>query len=213
MTNLLFPDLPAVPIAEEGSDVAYTPDSVARACVAYLAAHGGIPEGWWEPAAGEGAWLPALQEVSPGIATELDPNALSVRLGFALCRDALKGPPANWVQSVVTNPPFSCAAQLLRVCLAIATCEMVCFLVLQSWIVAPGKDGEERLDLIWGPTARPVEQVVLYPRIAFQGPGRSGASTDMREYCLLVWRRQPDGSWLATDTKLRRLDWRSGVVQ
>jgi len=57
-----------------------------------------------------------------------------------------------------------------------------------------------------------VEQVVLYPRIAFQGPGRDGGSTDMREYCLLVWRRQSDGSWLSPGTTLRRLDWRTGVV-
>ena len=208
----LFPTLEALPVAESGPDVAYTPDAVARACVAYLVAHGGIPGTWWEPAAGEGAWLPALQEIAPGIATELDPNALSVRLGFALCRDALKGAPQPWVESVVTNPPFTCAAQLLRVCLGISTCDLVCFLVLQSWIVAPGKPPEERLDLLWGPTARPVEQVVLYPRIAFQGPGRDGGSTDMREYCLLVWRRQSDGSWLAPVTTLRRLDWRTGVV-
>jgi hypothetical protein len=56
----LFPALEAVPVAESGSDVAYTPDPVARACVAYLTAHGGIPSGWWEPAAGEGAWLPPV---------------------------------------------------------------------------------------------------------------------------------------------------------
>lgn len=209
----LFPDLQAVPVAEEGSDVAYTPDVVARASVAYLAGRGWIGGPWWEPCCGAGNWLPALMDFAPGIATELDPNALAVRLGFAIQRNALKGPPSGFEPAcIVTNPPFTCAAQLLRVCLAVPTVKMVCFLVLQSWNVAPGKEPEQRKDLCWGPTARPVEQVVLYPRIAFEGPGRSGTTTDMREYCLLIWRRQPDGSWLAPVTTLRRLDWRTGEV-
>ena len=211
----LFPDLEAVPECAPGSDVAYTPDAVARACVAYLDTRGWIGGAWWEPCCGAGNWLPALQDLAPGVATELDSNALAVRLGFARQWDALKGPPSPGFDPacIVTNPPFTCAAQLLRVCLAIPTVKTICFLVLQAWIVAPGKEQEQRLDLLWGPSARPVEQVVLYPRIAFQGPGRDGGSTDMREYCLLIWRRQPDGSWLAPVTTLRRLDWRSGVVQ
>ena len=212
--NRLFPDLPAVPTAEEGSDVAYTPAACAAACVRYLADNGGIPCPYWEPFAGGGAWIDPLDTIGPGFASELDPHAASIGIG-AHVWDAAKGPRPSWmpIRSVVTNPPFTCAASMLRRFLQIEGVDLVCFLVLQAWIVAPGKEQEQRLDLIWGPTARPVEQVVLYPRIAFEGPGRSGTTTDMREYCLLIWRRQPDGSWLAPVTTLHRLDWRSGVVQ
>ena len=213
----LFPTLEAIPVAESGSDVAYTPEAVAFQCVAYVTDNvldgrrGG--ESWCEPCAGAGAFVRAMAQEIAGraLALELDPNAASVRDGLAVQGDALTADYAG-VQVVITNPPFTAAARLLRRLLAATDMQVVCFLVLQSWIVAPGKPPEERLDLLWGPTARPMEQVVLYPRIAFQGPGRDGGSTDMREYCLLVWRRQSDGSWLSPVTTLRRLDWRTGVV-
>ena len=210
--STLFPTLEAVPECAAASDAAYTPAACAFACVRYLVESGGLPCPYWEPFAGGGAWLDPLDTIGPGFASELDPNAPSIGIG-AHVWDAGKGPKSSWgkIASIVTNPPFTGAASLLRSFLALDV-DLICFLVLQSWIVAPGKDGEERLDLVWGPTARPVEQVVLYPRIKFQGPGRDGVSSDTREYCLLVWRRQPDGSWLSPVTTLRRLDWRTGVV-
>ena len=217
MTNALFPGREALPVAEEGSDVAYTPDTVAFQCVVYVVDRimGGRRHGqsWAEPCAGDAAFARVMASEIAGrsLVMELDPKAASVRDGVAVQGDALVADYTG-VEVVITNPPFTCAAQLLRVCLAIPTVKTICFLVLQAWIVAPGKEPEQRLDLLWGPSARPVEQVVLYPRIAFEGPGRSGTTTDMREYCLLVWRRQPDGSWLAPVTTLRRLDWRTGVV-
>jgi hypothetical protein len=215
--NPLFPDLEAVPVAESGSDVAYTPDAVAFQCVVYVVDRllGGRRHGqhWCEPCAGDGAFARAMtsEVAGPAMVLELDPMAGAVQSGLAMQGDALAVDYSR-IEVVITNPPFTCAAQLLRRLLDCPTMGTVCFLVLQGWIVAPGKAPEERLDLLWGPTARPVEQVVLYPRIAFQGPGRSGTDTDMREYCLLIWRRQADGSWLAPVTTLRRLDWRTGGV-
>ena len=213
--NALFPDLEPVPAPDEGPDVAYTPEAVTRACVRFLADGGHLSGAWWEPCAGGGAWLPALQEWGPGYASEIDPKAASVATGLAWQHDALLGPLPQMVrvECVVTNPPFSCAALLLRKWLSIPTVATVALLLRRDWVVPEGipEKGTYRLDLCWGPVARPVVDLALYPRVSFEGPDR-GKGTDTREYSLFVWRRQSDGSWLAPVTTLRRLDWRTGVV-
>ena len=85
------------PQASAGSDVAYTPDDVAEACVDYLIPN--FVEGpcsWWDPCAGGGAFPRALQRrLGPGHATELDAHAESVRSGLAVVGDALQGPPSE----------------------------------------------------------------------------------------------------------------------
>ena len=74
---------------------------------------------WWEPCAGSGNWLQVLGDpqrgLGPGMATELDPQAESVRSGRAVQGDALQGPPGDFEpENIVTNPPFSISPQLLR---------------------------------------------------------------------------------------------------
>lgn len=218
MIPSLFPDLAQVAPAD-GSDVAYTPAAVAEACVRYLVAHHELRGPWWEPCAGSGNWLPALGSpqrggLGPGMASELDPQALAVQQGRALQHDAMLGPPGDFEpECIVTNPPFSISPQLLRSFIRIPSVRMIALLLLQQWIVPDGQGAERRRDLCWGPLARPTHQILLYPRIAFEGPGRSTGTTDMREYALYVWGRQPDGGWCPPGpTVLRRLNWATGEL-
>ena len=213
MIPSLFPDLAQVAPAD-GSDVAYTPAAVAEACVRYLVAHHELRGPWWEPCAGSGNWLPALGRAGTGDASELDPQAESVRSGAAMQRDALMGPVFGFEpECIVTNPPFSIAPQLLRRFLEVRSARLIALLLLQQWIVPDGQGAERRRDLCWGPLARPTHQVLLYPRIAFEGPGRSTGATDMREYSLYVWWRHAAGGWCPPGpTVLRRLNWATGEL-
>ena len=215
--NSLFPDLEPVPTADEGPDVAYTPDAVARACVRFLVGRNLLSGAYWEPCSGSGAWLPALDEYGPGFASELDPKAASVATGIAWQHDAAKGPLPQMVNvgCIVTNPPFSCAGILLRRWLEIPTVQTIVLLLRRDWIVPEGSEEKEtyRLDLCWGPYAKIAMEVILYPRVPFGGPGRDEKGTDTREYSLFVWQRQTDGTWRAqSPLRAYRLDWRSGVV-
>lgn len=212
----LFPDLAQVAPAD-GSDVAYTPAAVAEACVRFLHQECWMFGSWWEPCAGSGNWLSALgarSGLGPGMASELDPQSESVRSGRAVQRDALQGPPGDFEpENIVTNPPFSISPQLLRSFIQIPSARMIALLLLQQWIVPDGQGAERRRDLCWGPVARPTHQILLYPRIAFEGPGRVVGATDMREYALYLWHRQPDGSWCPPrPTVLRRLNWATGEL-
>lgn len=216
MIPSLFPQLPQV-APTDGSDVAYTPAAVAEACVRFLHQECWMHGSWWEPCAGSGNWLRALGSrsgVGPGMATELDPQAESVRSGRAVQGNALQGPPGNFEpENIVTNPPFSIAPQLLRSFLEIPSARMIALLLLQQWIVPDGQGEERRRDLCWGPVARPTHQILLYPRIAFEGPGRSTGGTDMREYALYVWWRHAAGGWCPPGpTVLRRLNWATGEL-
>ena len=185
----LFPDRDPTP--QEGSDVAYTP---AEACEAIARTYfHGRPRGLiWEPCAGGGAWLPALRRYGPVVATELDPAAASVVSGDATQWNALRGPPPGveprWI---VTNPPFSCAAALLRRWLEIPSVEGIGLLLLQGWSVPKGEDEEYRRDLCFGPVARIRHKLDLYPRISFEGPGRKPGN-DNREYSFYEWRKLPE---------------------
>jgi len=204
----------ALPSPQIGGDVAYTPAAVARACVCQIRAL--CPEEtalapWWEPCAGGGAFVRALAELGHGAATELDPEAASVRAGLAVQGDALGGPPSGLNPVMIcTNPPFSDATAILKMALAVPSCRVVALLLLQSWIVCEGKGPEYRTPWVWGPEATLYSQSVLYPRIAFEGPGRSGKETDQRDYALCIWRRTPDGSWCwgPGPVLLHRLVWR-----
>lgn len=212
MQPSLFADLR--PQASAGSDVAYTPDDVAEACVGYLVPN--FVEGpcsWWDPCAGGGAFPRALQRrLGPGHATELDAHAESVRSGLAVVGDALQGPPSGCAPILIaTNPPFSLAAQILRMALAVPSCDVVALLLLQSWIVPDGQGEKFRRDLVWGPVARLHTQAVLYPRIAFGGPGRESGGTDQREYAWCVWARtRGRWCWRGAHAHLDRIVWKEG---
>ena len=120
----LFPGLQPLPPPEPDPDVAYTPPEVAAACT--QAFFRGLPSGLtWEPCAGAGAWLPAIRKFGPVVATELDPKAESVWLKEATAHNAMLGPPAGAEpRYILTNPPFSCAAALLRAWLKIPSVEI-----------------------------------------------------------------------------------------
>jgi hypothetical protein len=215
--NALFPDLPARPVAEEGSDVAYTPDAVAFQCVAFVVdlLYGRrCGQFWAEPCAGDGAFARAMESeiAGPSLVMELDPKAASVRDGIAVQGDALIADYAG-VEVIITNPPFSIAAQLLRVWLKVPTMQTIALLLRRDWIVPEGQGDEHRLDLCWGPFVKIAMEAILYPRVPFGGPGRDEKGTDTREYSLFVWQRQPDGTWRApSPMQVYRLDWRTGVV-
>lgn len=186
----LFPDTLPAPMA--GADVAYTPDHVARALVEVL-----LPDlcgaTIWEPYAGGGAFVRALADVA-GItyATDCDPAAVGVRAADITTPgawDTAKGWPWTGPQPawIVTNPPFSLLDAHLPVLFDTATVGVALLLVGQS--LAPGKR-----DWLWD-VAVPDEMLWIRERIAFQGPGRSGKETDMRDYAWVIWRKRA-GSWM-----------------
>lgn len=207
--NALFTELSQRPEALTGADVAYTPDECAAAIVRYLAREHGLDGVVWEPCAGGGAFVRALERASvPVVATELDPVAAASCGAFVW--DALRGLPGaeSKPRAIVTNPPFSIAGDLLRVFMAIESVETIAMLLLRNW------DAPEERAWIWR-EALPVESVLLMPRIAFEGPGRNGRDTDTRDYALFVWRRRPGWTWQPRHrewVRSRRLNWKTGEV-
>lgn len=221
-------DLPPQP--EAASDVAYTPAVVAEAIVQHLCDLYGYDTlaSVWEPCAGRGDFVRALQSVRWGkflqidvntgqpvwchhqiaiYSNELDPHAESIQQKLAGQADMFQVKPP--VSAVITNPPFSQAARLLRHCMEIPTCTLIVFLLNHSWIVPDGKGEEIRNDLLWGPTATLDRQILLYPRIKFEGPARDGKGQDQREYALCCWKKE-GGTWAppGRPTLLTRLEWR-----
>lgn len=99
----------SLPTPQISTDVAFTPDPVARACVRQIRAMcpGEALAPWWEPCAGGGAFVRALGELGPGAATELDAEAFAVRSGLAVQGNALDGPPEGLNPVLIcTNLPF-----------------------------------------------------------------------------------------------------------
>lgn len=198
MNGMLFPDLEQT-TPETGADVAYTPYEVVEAIL-----RSGVlppPRGAvWEPFAGAGSWVRALRAAGAQVsATELDGAAASVREGLAVRGDALRGSPACLPEDyeVWTNPPFSLAGEALEVWRrSPRPPRRVVFLVLQSWIVA-----ESRV-WVWRHLRA---QIVLSPRLSFEGPGRCGG-TDMREYALVDLRLDR----VVRRRMVGRLNWRTG---
>ena len=209
-----------------GSDIAYTPSEVADGCVRYLRREWG-PGAWWDPCAGGGSWLDPLRtHFGPfGLATDIAPTE-AAQAGQILQWDALKGPPPGrdpmWI---VTNPSFSNMVPLLRTFLKVPSVKGIALLLLQQAIVPDGllKKDSYRVNLFWGrngqtnnpdqTVAQMVDQTVLYPRIKFGGPGRTGKHTDQREYCLVRWERQECGGWVSDrPPTLRRLNYKTNDV-
>lgn len=188
----LFPN--ALPRPAEGADVAYTPDHVARALVEVLR-----PEltgcACYEPYGGGAAFCEALGPLASRLlVTDCDPAAAALtrfpaRQTTTLVWDVARGLPEDWPQPhwIVTNPPFSLLDAHLPVLFDTATVGVALLLVGQS--LAPGKR-----DWLWD-VAVPDEMLWIRERIAFQGPGRSGKETDMRDYAWVIWRKRA-GSWM-----------------
>ena len=210
----MFPEMEE-PVPDAGSDIAYTKPETCAGISKYIGDRWKIRGAIWEPCSGAGNWIDPLSLLAPVVASELDPKALSVVRGRAQAWNALQGPPPGSpeIGAVITNPPFSLATQFLKVALGIPTCNLVALLIRQGWFAPVGKYEERRLEYCWGPIAKPAEQVLLVPRVPFEGPERSGTGTDNIEYGMLIWERQRDGGWFHRGpVAVWRLDWKTGTV-
>jgi len=212
--NALFPTLPPVETAAEGADVAYTPEEVVSVLLRPEMARAIIPpmvEQVWEPCAGGGAWIRALRARRPFMsihATEIDPAAASIRAGLATHGDAFNPASCPWATTpgaryeIWTNPPFSLAGDLLRAWFNFPNPpERVILLLLQAWPNA----GERAW--VWPHMHR---EIVLYPRISFDGPGRKAKQTDQRDYSIFEFTPTCRVPWHSIAKK--RLDWRARVL-
>jgi hypothetical protein len=210
--NGLFPALPPADLATEGADVAYTPDDVAHALLCPEAARFLMPPGArvWEPCAGGGAWIRALRAYRSDLqihGTEIDSRATSIRQGLAAHGDALSPASCPWSQApgtrweVWTNPPFSLAGKMLRNWFDLPNPpDRVILLLLQAWPNAAERAWVRRHML---------QQIILYPRISFGGPGRKAGQTDQRDYAIFEFTPQP---WRSGAAIARWYDWRAREV-
>lgn len=173
-----------------GLDAYYTPESVARACVATLGPLGGVTA--WEPHAGRGAFVRSLARAGANVhASDIDPThrnewagATSSATGDFLHQ---RGARAEWI---VGNPPFNEAEAHVRHALSMATVG-VGFLLRLAFL-ASAKRAE-----LWRVHALS-ELHVLVSRPSFTGGG-----TDSADYGFFIWRRgKQDG------TRLFHLDWK-----
>lgn len=177
-------------------DAYYTPDDVARACVATIR-----PEVYGatvlEPSAGGGAFVRALHAAGAGIVYASDINGDAAGLNEpasslgALDFTTLTGPPRfDWI---VGNPPFDAAEAHARRALALSTVG-VAFLLRLAFLEGAKRRGfwrEHPASVVYGLVSRP----------SFTGGG-----TDSAAYGWFVWRKDHDPR---TDTAFRFLDWKA----
>lgn len=179
-------------------DAYYTPDAVARACVATLAGLAGATV--WEPSAGGGAFAEAAalrhafvyaSDISPILPPMEELEARGIA-GWRANHDAIKGwpfgddPPA-WI---IGNPPFNDAEQHTRMALATATVG-VAFLLRLAFL-----EGAKRRDF-W--RQFPASQVYVF----VNRPSFTGGATDSCAYGWFVWWKGHEGQ-----TTLHHLEWR-----
>lgn len=184
-------------------DAYYTPDPVARACVATLGNLSGVS--CWEPHAGGGAFVRALVAANARTHwSDADPAAPVYGIGMEYLRghvssghephDAIRGwpwtmrdPPA-WI---VGNPPYNDAQAHVVMAIHTATAG-VGFLLRIGFL-----EGQKRA-AFW--RVYPAAEVhVLTARPSFTGGG-----TDSAAYGWFVWRKGHSGA-----TTLHHLDWRA----
>lgn len=174
-------------------DAYYTPDHVARACVAWLLEEGLLPRKSstriLEGHAGGQAWVRALQDLAiPGVidTVDLDPAVAEQHPGTRTA-DFLELGDETW-DIIVGNPPFADAEAHVRHALTLLTRGGIL-----AWILRRDWVGAARTALLTTGLA-PIEEVVLveqHPvradegrRISFTADG----ATDTREYSMFVWR-------------------------
>lgn len=177
-------------------DAYYTPDAVARACVATIAADVRLRK-CWEPHAGGGAFVRALHAADADVIASdihlLDeegrhrwPEAeWSAGVDFLHTSETFRpGPRPHWI---VGNPPFNEAEAHVRKALDTATIG-VAFLLRLAFL-----ESTKRLPF-W--RENPPAEVYVFAR----RPSFTGGATDSAAYGWFVWRkgwdREPVLRWL-----------------
>lgn len=171
-------------------DAYYTPDDVARACVATLDLRG--VNRVLEPSVGGGAWVMAVAQAAPSadiIGMDLNPEAA----GLDACTVQMRGKDflafSGRYDLVIGNPPFSDAQAHVEHALELG--HTVAFLLRLAFL-----EGAKRR-AFWA--EHPAARVgVLTSRPSFTGGG-----TDSAAYGFFVWHRGFVGS-----TTLHHIDWR-----
>lgn len=173
-------------------DAYFTPDPVARACVATiredLSSALGPRVRVWEPSAGGGAFVRAAE----ALGCDVFASDLQARPGVDV-RNALDGWDPTWGDRphwIVGNPPFNEAEDHVRMALATAH-DGVAVLLRLAFL-----EGAKRR-AFWA-TWPAAEVHVLTARPSF-----TGGATDSCAYGWFVWRHSYRGA-----TVLRHLDWK-----
>lgn len=174
-------------------DAYYTPDEVARACVATLDLRG--VHRVLEPSVGGGAWVMAVAQAAPSAdITGIDINPEAA--GLDACAVSLRGDDflslaLRRYDLVIGNPPFSDAQAHVEHALEVG--HTVAFLLRLAFL-----EGAKRREF-W--QAHPAARIgVLTSRPSFTGGG-----TDSAAYGFFVWHRGHTGP-----TTLHHIDWRMG---
>jgi hypothetical protein len=167
----------------------YTPDEVARACVATLPILDG--DTVLEPSAGGVAFLRAVRDSFPCSrlrALDLDP-ASPARLpeygGFEVEHADFatwSPPPEERIEWVVGNPPYSDAIEHVEAALRVARVG-VAFLLRLTFL-----ESVERVSF-WRETGATLDEV----RVLARRPSFTGAGTDAMAYGWFVWNRRARG--------------------
>lgn len=176
--------------APAGPDVAYTPARLAASIVAALQNEGMLHGLTWEPHAGGGAIVQALEDARvKWVASTLEPadsRTLSRRFGREIpARDALL--PCPWTPfTVLGNPPFSSAGEHIRAALRAVQARPVwtVAMVLPISFACRQKHADVFCDVHW--SLWPIG-----PRPTFTGPGRTEDGTAKTDVGLYVWNHRP----------------------
>lgn len=161
-----------------------TPEGAARALRNRMRFGVHQPLEYAEPCVGDGALVRGLG-IEPRWTNDIDPQ---MRATYHF--DASKLWPVNGVPWVITNPPFSLAAEILVHSLARAT-EGVAMLLRLSFLEPTRKRAEQ---LVYDP---PTHMLVL-PRLSFTGDGKADSVT----CAWMVWdRRCEDNSHIQAATR------------
>lgn len=174
------------------NDAYFTPDPVARACVATLPIERGMTV--WEPHAGGGAFVRALLRCTPHVVASdlvLRPEVAAL-VKHSRQADAREGwsfgiPSPDWI---VGNPPYSDAQDHVEMALRTARIG-VAFLLRLAFL-----EGQARA-AFW--RAHPCAEVHVLSR----RPSFTGGKTDSCAYGWFVWRKDEHAP-----TTLHHLEWK-----
>jgi len=169
-------------------DAYYTPDDVARACVATLASDLRRATAW-EPHAGGGAFVRALLAVNAKVTiSDIDPAAPALGIpgtdvfvgDFLTCEHGLT--PAVRPDWIIGNPPFSGAEAHVRHALARANCG-VGFLLRLAFLESKAR----------APLWRDYPPASVH--VLCERPSFTGGATDSAAYGWFIWRVGNDAGY------------------